>query len=113
MTTFQEPLTHSNDPEPSFRAAETNSTSETHQAMLLEAFRDVLLRTGCPNYTDEEAGHATGLDTVEARRRCSNLRDKGLIEFTGASRMGIRFPTKTQGVSQITHAGLDALGICR
>jgi len=112
MTAFQEPLTHSDDPETSFRAAETNSTSETHQAMLLEAFRDVL-RTRRPNYTDEEAGHATGLDTVEARRRCSNLRDKGLIEFTGASRMGIRFPTKAQGISQITHAGLDALGVCR
>ncbi len=113
MTTIYEgPRYHSDGPDTSREAAETNTTSGTHQDTLLAAFRDVL-NSPEPDYTDEEAGRATDIDTTEARRRCNNLRNLGYIEFTGDYRMGIRYAHKRQNVSRITHAGLDALGVYR
>lgn len=112
MTTFDQPHAHHDDIDTSHEAAATNTTHETHQRMILAAHftaahdRAPALYDG---YTDEEVGRETGLPTVEARRRCNNLRNMGYLEFNGETHPGLEFPTKRNGVSILTHAGLDAI----
>ena len=108
---FAPPRAHRDDVETSHYAAATNITSDTHQWMILVAHGDAKRdEPGYRGFTDEQSGLRTGLETVEARRRCNNLRDWGYLEFTEEKRMGIAYPTKPQKVSIITAAGLAQLG---
>lgn len=110
-TAFDPPHAHRDDIETSHYAAATNTTSETHQRMILRDHRAAELDE--PRYrgfTDEESGQRTGLETVEARRRCNNLRNLGYLMFTDETRPGIRYPTKPNQVSIITDTGRKALG---
>lgn len=112
--TLAPPRAHRDDPATSHAAAASNTTSETHQDMILQAHLDRL--SVDPRYTgltDEQAGQLAGLETVEARRRSNNLRDVGMLRFTGEERPGIRYPNKANGVSVITDTGLDRLGVPR
>lgn len=70
--------------------------------------------------TDDEVAERTGLELIEARRRCSDLRRLGLIEWlmapilVGPSPLSAPLTRKTalgrkSAVSVITQAGLEAL----
>jgi hypothetical protein len=110
-TVFDPPHAHRDDIETSHYAAETNTTSQTHQLMILRAHADALRgEPGYRGFTDEESGIRTGLETVEARRRCNNLRNMGYLMFTEETRPGVQYPTKPNQVSIITAAGQLALG---
>lgn len=111
---YESPRSHDDDPWTSFWAAETNTTSQTHQRQILVAHLNAARND--PKYTgftDEESGQRAGLSTVEARRRCNNLRNLNKLEFTGEVRPGIEFPNKPNQVSALTHTLLDEMGIPR
>lgn len=63
---------------------------------------------------DDEAAQIVGLDSTETTRRCSDLRNLGLLEWHVAPVSGIPFRRLTRSgraarVSVITEAGWDAL----
>jgi hypothetical protein len=108
---FDPPRAHHDDIDTSHLAAETNTTSATHQLQILWAHMNAVNDGGYRGFTDEESGLETGLPTVEARRRCNNLRNPpGYLAWTEESRAGIAFPTKLNRVSIITDIGRAKLG---
>lgn len=99
-------LRHAHDPHTSHEAAAANPTRKaTHRALVLRAFAD----WPHSGLTGDEVAAETGLEVHEARRRVSDLRDLGLVEFwevdgkrqTRASAAGVQ-----STVSRITQTGL-------
>lgn len=69
------PLSRATDPETSRAAALGHaSKAKSHRAMLYRAMK------ANPGSTSAELGQLTGLDRVEAARRCPELRDEGLAK---------------------------------
>lgn len=99
-------LAHSRDPETSHDAAARNAggKASNRRACLLAHVRH--FQTGL---IDDEVASLTRLDIIEARRRCTDLRNAGLLRFvvglTRTSNMG-----RQATVSMITLAGWEAVG---
>lgn len=98
-------LAHTRDPGTSHDAAARNRAGKaTHRRACLEAhFR----QDASSGLIDDEVASLTGLDLIEARRRCTDLRNAGLLEFTRITRTSNMGRQAT--VSIITHAGREAL----
>lgn len=97
-------LAHTDDPGTSHDAAARNRAGRaTHRRACLEAHG----RFPFSGLIDDEAASLTGLEIIEARRRCTDLRNAGLLQFapiTRTSNMG-----RQATVSVITRAGREAL----
>lgn len=95
------------DPETSHTAAAAITVrAGTHRFLLLDAF-DAAACALMDGLTDEQAAQAAGLTAAEYAKRCSELRDAGLIEPTGATRPGSAGVPRI--VSRITDRGYAAL----
>jgi len=95
------PLFRNTDPSTSRKAAEQVAPRRgTQMARLLAVYADASL-----GLTDDRAGQRAGLAT--AHKRCSDLRNRGLIVDTGTTRLTL---TGSQGmVCVITAKGQEAL----
>lgn len=103
-------LAHRADPETAkTAAAEGALRKNTHRLLCLLAHS----RYPTSGLTDDECSAEAGLELHEARRRCSDLRNLGLIAFV---RFGDRHETRKTAsgrsatVSSITAYGTEALG---
>ena len=77
------PRARATDPLTSFQAADRMvEGAKYHRYRILGHLRRIAPATA----TKDEAGHATGLDDVQAARRLSELKDAGLIEDSGERR---------------------------
>jgi hypothetical protein len=99
-------LAHTHDPDTSHAAAALNAggkASNRRECLLVHVRH---FQTGL---IDDEVASLTGLDLIEARRRCSDLRNAGLLRFviglTRTSNWG-----RQATVSMITPAGWEAIG---
>lgn len=97
-------LAHTDDPPTARDAAERNRIGKaTHRRACL-AMHAQFATTGL---IDDEVSSLTGLSIIEARRRCTDLRNSGLIKFTPHTRTSDMGRAAT--ISMITPAGREAL----
>jgi hypothetical protein len=97
-------LAHTDDPPTARDAAERNRLGKASNRRACLQQHRVFGRTGL---IDDEVASLTGLSIIEARRRCTDLRNAGLIRFmegTRTSDMG-----RQATISVITTAGREAL----
>ena len=76
QTTFNDVMTHCNDPAPAKEAARQmhkSGAARLHREMVLQAVRDY------PGATAPEVGRVTGLGHIEAQRRLSDLKNSGEV----------------------------------
>src|SRR5665213_3061127 len=93
---------HTNDPETSFLAANDPGSRRARvgqRERLLKAFE------GGRELTDEEAGTQSGVGGYNERRRCTELRQLGLIAPTGSTKIGSA--GKEMMVCRITSEGVE------
>jgi hypothetical protein len=96
-------LAHTRDPDTSHEAARLGSAKKA-------SGRSACLRAHATNpagLTDDEVAGLTAIELHEARRRCTDLRNAGLIEFLDSSRPSGSGRRAT--VSAITADGWEAL----
>jgi hypothetical protein len=98
------PLFRSTDPETSKQGAQDVLPRRgSQQALILAVYRNRQL-------TDEEAGYLSGLALRPKCcywKRCSELRHKGLIEWTGETRLGTS--GSAMKICTLTQAGAELL----
>lgn len=106
--TFDTPariLAHSHDPDTSRGAAARNAGGKaSNRRLCLDAHAIVQSGLGL---TDDEVADLTQLKLHEARRRCTDLRNAGLLVFTDRTRESSMGRQST--VSVLTPAGREAL----
>lgn len=98
-------LAHSHDPQTSRDAAARNASGKaSNRRLCLDAHAIVQQGTGL---TDDEVADLTRIELHEARRRCTDLRNAGLLVFTDRTRESSMGRQST--VSVLTPAGREAL----
>lgn len=97
-------LAHARDPRTSHDAAAGNAGGKASNRRACLTAHRVHQETGL---IDDEVSSLTGLELIEARRRCTDLRNSGLLRFTETTRTSNMGRQAT--VSVITRDGIEAL----
>lgn len=107
---------HNIDPDTSLEAAARLTTGQSDQVAILSAHCRRLqnLGEGYIGLADYESGDLAGIDHWNARKRCHELREAGLLRFNGGRRLNPD-SNRANAVSALTSLGaqtyLQAYGI--